>query len=606
MSDDFRGVALARPRIVRADRADGSFILRSEEPLKPYARCIGEWLEFWAREDPHRVFMAERAGSGWRSLTYAEVLSAVRRIGQSLLDLDVAPDAPVVALSDNSLNLGLLSLAAMHVGRRVAVISSGYTRMTSHYERLFALLDRLGPGLLYAEDAEHYAPAISAWKPRCPVVYSIGATGGALSFSKLMKSQPGPAVEAAFQAVTGDTVARVLLTSGSTGTPKLVANTHRMMCANQQMMAQAWLFIDQAKPVALDWLPWSHTFGANHNLNLVLRNGGSLYIDDGRPLPGQIERTIEGILELRPTLSFSVPRGYDVLLPYLERDETLASTFFSRLDMLFCAGAQLPQGTADRLRALALRVRKEPVFFTTGWGATETAPTATSAHFEWTETRNVGVPLPGVDVKFVPSGERYELRVRGPSVFSKYLGDPEKTATAFDAEGFYSLGDAGRLADPNDPNAGVIFEGRIAENFKLTSGTWVPVGMLRVRAVSAFAPYAQDIVVAGHDREEIGLLIFPTAALRKLAGDEASVLCGKALGEHPSVREALAKVLAALGKDAGSSQRPARAVLLSTQPSIEHGEITDKGYVNQRAVLTLRADDVVRLYSDCPSVIHPM
>ena len=601
-----RMALLATPSIDRTDRADGSFVLRSTEPLQPYERCVGDWLEYWAREDGNRIFVAEQAGTGWRLLSYADTLAAVRSVAQSLLDLGVAPDAPVVVLSDNSVNLAILSLAAMHVGRRIAVVSSAYTRMARDHAKLHAILDRLKPGLLYAEQADVYGAAISTWQPHCPVVYTVGEEQvGALSFDRLLSTQPGPAVDAAFQAVTGDTVAKLLLTSGSTGAPKMVPNTHAMLCANQQMIAQCWRFIDRAQPVVLDWLPWSHTFGANHNFNLVLRNGGTLYIDGGRPAPDAIGPTLQALRKVRPTLFFNVPRGYDVLLPYLEADDTLAAALFGRLDMLFFAAAALPQQLAERLRAVAAGVRSAPLFLTTEWGSTETSPVITSAHFETVDTRNIGVPVPGVELKFVPCDHKYELRVRGPSVFPCYLGDLDKTRDAFDEEGFYRMGDAGKLADPENPSAGVIFDGRVSEDFKLTTGTWVSVSTLRANAVAALAPFAQDVVVSGHDRDEVGLLIFPTPTLRALAGYAEPQPCGKSLGEHPAVQAALAEALARLGRNAGSSQRAARAVLLSSPPSIEQGEITDKGYINQRAVLTLRADDVARLYSDCASVIRP-
>ncbi|CAN7658373.1 feruloyl-CoA synthase [Cupriavidus necator] len=599
-------VKLATPDITIDRREDGSFVLRSTQALQPYVRCIGDWLQYWAQEEGTRTFLAERQGDDWCRVSYSDALAAVRRIGQAILDLGIAEDAPIVALSENSINLALLSLGAMHVGRRIAVVSSAYTVVARDHAKLHAILDRLQPGMLYAENFTQYGGAISSWKPACPVVFTHGAQGDALPFSTLLDTPPGIAVDAAFAAVGSDAIARILLTSGSTGVPKLVPNTHRMLCANQQMIAQCWPFVDKAHPVVLDWLPWSHTFGANHNFNLVLRNGGTLYIDSGRPAPGAIEATLKGIREVRPTLFFNVPRGYDVLLPYLEADESLARALFERLDMLFFAAAALPQQCAERLRAVAARVRDVPLFFTTEWGSTETSPVVTSAHFQTTSTRNIGVPVPGVELKFAPCQDKYELRVCGPSIFPGYIGDEAKTREAFDDEGFYCMGDAGKLVDPADPSAGVIFDGRVSEDFKLTTGTWVSVGTLRIAAVSAMTPYAQDAVVSGHDRAEVGLLIFPTAALRALAGDGGGSLCGKSLGQHPAVRQVLSEILAALCKGAGSSQRPARAVLLSTPPSIEQGEITDKGYINQRAVLTLRADDVERLYSDCTSVIYPL
>lgn len=603
-----RAGALAAPQILREDRGDGSFVLRSSELLQPYHRRVGEWLIEWARKTPNAIFLAERDIDGhrntWREVSYAQALDSVRRVGQSLLDLDLPHGGSIVALSDNSVNLALLSLAAMHVGKPVAVVSSAYSRVAKDYTKLHALLDQLAPAVIYAEDGEVYGRAVESYVGRCHVVYSRNVRVGASSFSELEASTATDAVEQAFIAITPETPARLLLTSGSTGKPKVVINTHEMLCANQQMIAQCWRFVDHAQPVVLDWLPWSHTFGANHNFNLVLRNGGSLYIDDGRPMPGMIERTVENIKDVRPTLFFNVPRGYDALLPLLETDPEATAALFERVEMLFFAAAALPQKIADRVRALASTVRDDPVFFTTEWGATETSPVITSAHFATSDSRNIGVPVPGVELKFVPCQDKLEMRVRGPSVFTAYRDDPDRTRAAFDDERFYCIGDAGRLADPGDPNLGVIFDGRVAEDFKLTTGTWVSVGTLRVRAVSALSPYVQDAVITGHDRDEVGLLLFPSAALRALAQDHAGELSGNELACCEAVRQALLAALTGLGAGAGSSQRPTRAMLLSVPPSLEHGEITDKGYINQRAVLTLRASEVERLYSDHHAVIR--
>jgi len=600
--------ALAIPHILREDRDDGSFVLRSADLLQPYHRRVGEWLIEWARKTPNATFVAERdvdnSCNTWREVSYAEAFDKVRRLGQALFNLNLPEGATVVALSDNSVNLALLSLAAMHVGKPIAIVSSAYSRVASDSTKLHALLDQLAPAVIYAEDGGVYGRAIDSYPGRRHVVYTRNVRPGAISFSDLEATAPTDAVEQAFLGVTSQTPARLLLTSGSTGKPKVVINTHDMLCANQQMIAQCWRFVDRAQPVVLDWLPWSHTFGANHNFNLILRNGGSLYIDDGRPVPGMIERTVQNLKDVRPTLFFNVPRGYDTLLPLLEKDPEATSALFERLDMLFFAAAALPQKTADRVRALASTVRDDPVFFTTEWGATETSPVITSAHFSTSDSRNIGVPVPGIELKFVPCQDKLEMRVRGPSVFSIYRDDPERTEVAFDEERFYCIGDAGRLADPNDPNRGVIFDGRVAEDFKLTTGTWVSVGALRVRVVSALNPYIQDAVVTGHDRDEVGLLLFPSMALRALANDHASEMSGDELAACEEVQQALTQALSDFGAGLGSSQRPVRAVLLSTPPSLELGEITDKGYVNQRAVLTLRAEEVERLYSDHHAVIR--
>jgi feruloyl-CoA synthase len=366
----------------------------------------------------------------------------------------------------------------------------------------------------------------------------------------------------------------------------VVINTHRMLCANQQMMAQTWRFLDDEKPVLVDWLPWSHTFGGNHNLHMVLSHGGALYIDEGRPAPGLIEKTLRNLREVRPTLLFNVPRGFDMLLPFLEADDALAAEVMSRLRLAFYAAAALAPSTWQRLEAVARRVRPaQPLWLTTSWGATETSPAITSAHWRLDGAGCIGAPLPGLELKFVPNGDKLEMRVKGVSVFPGYRNAPRETAEAFDDEGYYRIGDAGYLADPARPERGVMFHGRVAEDFKLASGTWVSVGTLRVELVSRLAPLVQDIVVTGHDRSEIGLLVFasPQAAARP----------------REALHAALLRVMRALrDAGAGSSQCPARALVLGAPPDIDAGEITDKGYINQRAVLTRRAAEVERLHGD--------
>jgi feruloyl-CoA synthase len=584
---------LAPPRALRADAADGSFVLRSPELLQPYARCIGEWLERWSAETPDREAFAERvAGGGWRRLTWREARAEVGRIAQSLLDMDLAPGAPLVVLSDNALDHLLLLLAGLHLGRAVCSVSSAYCRLTKDYGKVHGILRALRPALVYTSDARVYGPALQGSDVDAPIVFSEGADGypGALPFATLLQATETPAVMQAFAAVTPDTHAKYLLTSGSTGQPKVVINTHRMLCANQQMIAQAWRFLAVEKPVLVDWLPWSHTFGANHNLNLVLRNGGTLVVDEGRPAPGLIERTVANLRDVQPTLYFNVPRGLDMLLPQLEADAELARRLFERLRMVFYAGAALPQASWERLQALAVKVSGEPIWLTTSWGSTETSPAITSAHWKLERAGVIGGVLPGLELKFVPNGPKLELRVRGVSVFPAYRDAPAATAAAFDDEGFYRIGDAGRLADAERPERGVVFDGRVAEDFKLTTGTWVSVGTLRLRVVTALAPYAQDVVVTGHDRDDVGVLVFPSAAGAALAED--------ALAAH--VAQALAKLKAEGG---GSSQAPQRALVLREPPSADAGEITDKGYINQAAVLQRRAADVQRLHEGGAGIV---
>ena len=587
---------LAPPRTVMEPRPDGSFVLRSPDMLAPYARCVGEWLEHWARHTPEALALAERStDGGWRRLDYGSLRAWVGRVAQGLLDLDLEPQAPVVVLSDNAIDHAVLMLAAMHVGRPVCTVSSAYSRHTQDPSRIRAILQALRPALVYASDAAVYGAALAASDCPAVAVFSHNAAlhAGALSFDALGRAAETPAVMQAFARIEPDDHAKYLLTSGSTGRPKVVINTHRMLCANQQMMRQTWRFLAHEKPVILDWLPWSHTFGGNHNLNLVLCNGGSLTIDDGRPMPGLIERTVRNLREVRPNLYFNVPRGFDMLLPHLEADDTLARQFFERLRMVFYAGAALPQASWARLEAVAARVRDEPVWFTTSWGATETAPAITTAHWRLDRAGVIGLPLPEMALKFVPSGDKLELRVRGTAVFPGYRNEPELTAQAFDEEGYYRIGDAGYLLDPQRPERGVVFNGRVAEDFKLTTGTWVSVGTLRLRLVSALAPLAQDAVITGHDRDEVGALIFPSAQARAL---DAEALAAQ-------LRAALGTLRVSGG---GSSQNVTRVLLLDEPPNADAGEITDKGYINQRAVLVRRAADVQALYATPrdPRVIH--
>ena len=588
-------LGLAPQRVVRVGFDDGSFVLRSPEPLKPYARCVGEWLEQWARDTPDAPAFAERAADGsWRRLSWGQTRAQVGRVAQSLLGLKLMPQAPIVVLSDNAIDHLLLMLAAMHIGRAVCTVSSAYCRLVrdGDFSRIHGILNTLGPALIYASDAAVYASAIAASGQHAVVVFSEGAETfpGAWAFDTLLRTAEGPQVMRAFEAITPDTHAKYLLTSGSTGHPKVVINTHRMLCANQQMVAQAWRFLDHEKPVLVDWLPWSHTFGGNHNLDMVLRNGGLLAIDEGRPLPGMIERTLQNLCDARPTLHFNVPRGIDMLLPLLEADEARASEFLSRLRGVFYAGASLPQSSWDRLQALALRVRGEPLWLTTSWGSTETSPAITSAHWWLEQAGVIGLPLPGTELKFVPAGGKLEMRVRGVNVFPGYRDAPQLTAQAFDAEGYYRIGDAGRLVDEAHPEQGIVFDGRVAEDFKLASGTWVSVGTLRVRLVSALAPWAQDVVIAGHDRADIGLLIFPSPQAAALPAGE--------------LRDKVAQVLRDLREQGGgSSQTPVRALLLDEPPSSAAGEITDKGYIHQRAVLRERAALVDALYAGTPETI---
>ncbi len=602
--------ALLAPRAVqKVDLGDGSgaFVLRCPDALQPHARCVGEWLERWAAQTPDAPAFAEPAGGGgWKTLSWAELRRQVGAVAQALLNMALPAAKPVVVLSDNALDHLVLLLAGMHVGRAVCTVSSGYCRLAGgDFSRVHGILQALDPALVYASDAVTYGPAVqgAAFNPakEPPVlVFSQGAEtlAGALPFSHLLAAQETPAVMQAFAAITPDTHAKYLLTSGSTGHPKVVINTHRMLCANQQMLAQTLRFLDAEKPVLLDWLPWSHTFGGNHNTHLVMRAGGTMYIDDGRPLPGAIERTIAHLRDVQPTIYFNVPRGFEMMLPALEADDALASRFFGRLRMAFYAGAGMPVTTWRRLLDACAKVREEPLWLTTSWGSTETAPAAAFVNWQLDAPGVIGLPLPGVELKFVPvtadPAGKLEMRVRGANVFPGYRNNPAATAAAFDEEGYYRIGDAGHLADEADPLQGIVFNGRVAEDFKLTSGTWVSVGTLRLKVVAAMAPFVQDAVITGHDRSDIGLLLFLTEAGRALTPEQAAA----------HVQQGLRALQA---EHAGSAQTPVRALVLEGPPSMTAGEVTDKGYVNQRLVLQRRAVEVEALYAPGggPRIITP-
>ncbi len=593
-ADFFADPSLLAPRRTeRVELGGGAFLLRHPEPLAPYGRCVGEWLEHWARATPEAPALAEPDGQGgWHTLSWAALRGQVGAVAQALLDLQLPAGRPVVVLSDNAIDHALLMLAAQHIGRPSCTVSSAYCRLAGgDFSRIHAILRTLQPALVYAGDAAVYAPALEHAGIDAVRVFSKGAetVPGALPFSALRAARETAAVAEAFARVTPDTHAKYLLTSGSTGVPKVVINTQRMLCANQQMIAQTLPFLTREKPVLLDWLPWSHTFGSNHNLGIVMKHGGTLYIDDGRPMPALVGRTLAHLKTVQPTIYFNVPRGYEMMLPALEADLDLAHRLLGRLRMLFYAGAGMPPATWARWEALAAQVRPEPLWMTTSWGSTETAPAVTFANWKLDRPGVIGLPMPGAQLKFMPvpgsGGDKLELRIKGDNVTPGYRDNPEATAAAFDEDGFYKIGDAGRLRDEANPHEGVLFDGRVAEDFKLTSGTWVSVGTLRLKLVSALAPWVADAVITGHDRAELGALLFLTDAARALPPAE--------LAER--LRGALAAWAAEGG---GSSQLPSRLRWLDGPPDAASGEITDKGYLNQRLALQRRAAEVEALYAE--------
>jgi len=564
----------APAEVLLEKRADGAVLLRSPQPLRPHARAVGDWLVQWHERAPGRTFLAERKGEGWRRVSYAEAWASARRIGQALLDLGLGPDRPVAILSDNSVEHALLALGAMHAGVPVAPISPAYSLMSKDFAKLGQIFALLRPGLVYASDPEKFAPALAA----------VGAKSTPVA--RLLETNPGSTLEVAFSRLTPDTVAKILFTSGSTGTPKGVINTHRMLTSNQESWAQLWPFLEERVHTLVDWLPWNHTFGGNACFNMVLRNGGTLYIDGGKPAPGLAEITARNLREISPTMYFNVPRGFDLLMPMLEQDAALRANFFRDLDLVFYAGAALPQNLWERLEKLALDQKGGDLAMLSAWGSTETAPMASCVHYPIERAGVVGNPAPGCELKLVPSGGKLEVRVKGPNVTPGYFRRDDLTRAAFDEEGYYRIGDAMRFADPAAPEKGLVFDGRVAEDFKLSTGTWVHVGAVRVKLIAACDPLLQDAVITGHDRDQMGALVFLSPAAAKLAPEV--------------VRARLAAALPALMAEGGSSTHPGRLLVMEEPPQIDAGEITDKGYLNQRAVLERRAALVAKLHQDPP------
>lgn len=586
---------------------DGTILMRSPEALDSYPDKLTERLLHWARVAPDRTFMAQRTNEGdWRRLTYAELLGRVRAIGQALLDRGLSAERPLAILSDNDLEHLQLALAAQYVGVPSAAISPAYALVSTDFAKLRHVLDLLQPGLVFAADGLRFAKAIAATVPagvEVLVATNPPTDCKATLFESLLAVQPTDAVERAHDAVGPDTVAKFLFTSGSTGMPKGVINTQRMLCSNQQMIAQSLPVFAEEPPVFIDWLPWNHTFGGNHNIGITLYNGGSLYIDDGKPVPALIERTVRNLKEIAPTVYFNVPKGFEMLVPYLRADRPLRETFFSRLKMIFFSGAALPQHVWSALEELAVETIGVRIPIISGLGSTETAPFALCANWPVDRSGIIGLPAPGLELKLVPNGQKLEVRVRGPNVTPGYWRMPDISAKAFDDEGYYMMGDAARFIDPEHPGKGLMFDGRISEDFKLTSGTWVSVGPLRGRFIAHFAPYVRDVVIAGHDRDSLaGLVILDIDNCRGLCPDLPADAGVGHIAHAPQVRAAFARLLADfIAQATGSASRIERLVLLDEQPSLDVGEVTDKGSINQRAVLNHRAALVEDLYATSPS-----
>ena len=600
-----RPISFSNPAVTVERRDDGAIFLRPKAQLGDYPTRITDRLHHWAGVEPNRVFMAERdAGGGWRQVTYAQLLISTRRIASALLARGLSADKPIVILSGNSVDHALIAFGALYAGIPFCPVSPAYSLVSRDYGKLSYLMKLLTPGLVFADDATKFSDALAA---NVPLGTEIAASRGAIASREVTKlsdllATPGhPRLDAAHDAIGPDTIAKFLLTSGSTGNPKAVINTQRMICANQVMLRETLAFLKDEPPVIVDWLPWNHTFGGNHNIGLTVFNGGSMYLDEGKPMPGGIEETVKNLREISPTVYFNVPKGYESLLPYLRDDSALRAKFFGRLHAMFFSGAALSPFVWNSLDELAVRETGFRVPMLTGLGATETAPFFMSVNPATSRSGHVGLPVLGNDAKLMPDNGKLEVRAKGPNVTPGYWRQPDLTAKAFDEEGFYKFGDALKPVDPDDFEKGFDFDGRIAEDFKLASGTWVSVGPLRARFVGTCAPLVRDVVIAGINRDEISALVILDLDGCRLINPALPSADLKAAASDPLIRDAFRERFRRLLAGAtGSSTRITRAVLLDTPLSIDAGEVTDKGSINQRAVLDHRSGLIDLLYSSTP------
>lgn len=581
--------------------------VNADVPLGDYPYRMTDRLVQWATQMPERTLYARRdpaLGGEWRHVTFAQALDAARRIGQALLDSGLSADKPLAILSENSLEHALLALGAMYVGVPFCAVSPPYSLISQDFDKLRHVLATITPGMVYASDWMRYGRAIEAVVPAdCAVVTnSVAACAGSaravVSFDALLQTTPTPQVDVAMQATGPDTIVKFLFTSGSTKLPKAVINTQRMICANQQQMLQSMPVLGEEPLVLMDWMPWNHTAGGNHNFYMVVYNGGTLYIDDGKPTPALLNETLRNLREIAPTWYFNVPIGFEAIANAMKTDAALRRNFLGRVRQLFYAGAAMAQPIWDSLYASAEAEFGERVVMTSGLGMTESGPFGLFVTTPHSKAGDLGLPCAGLEIKLVPMGDKLELRYRGPNITPGYWRAAAETAEHFDEEGFFCSGDAVKWIDETDIHQGLKFDGRIAEDFKLATGTFVSVGPLRGKIIAAGAPYIQDVVITGLNLKEVGAMVFPTAAVRTLSDLDASVpladvLCdAKVLAYFQTVLDTLAKTAT------GSASRIARMCLLADPPTIDRGEVTDKGSINQRAVLAHRAETVSALHGD--------
>lgn len=603
----YRQAKLWQPDLKWEERADGSWLIWREDEMAPYPDRMTDRIDHWAEKTPDTVWMAERDGDGWRGKTYAELARDVRRIGQWLLDRGLTTDRPVMILSENTLEHAVLAMAAQYVGIPSAAISPAYALVATDYAKLRGIAEQITPGAVFAQTAAPFADAILRALPEDVIVITTEGQvdGRETTLWSDINTEPTDAVTVAHEASGPDTVVKFLCTSGTTGTPKAVTQTNRMLASNQEIVADCYAFLRDEPPVVCNWLPWSHTAAGNKVFNMVLYNGGTYYIDHGKPTPAGMAETIRNLREVSPNWHLTVPAGFEALAKAMETDDQLRESFFKNLKHMMYAGAGLAQHTWTHLEELAERTVGHKVLMSTGLGSTETAPFSLYCTDPQPGPGNVGIPSQGVVMKLVPVEGKLEVRIKGPNVTPGYWRNPKLTAEAFDQEGFYMLGDALRFAEEGNPWKGFFFDGRIAENFKLQTGTWVAVGALRAKLVDQLAGLASDAVIAGENREHLTALLVPDMA--RLARIATPGTPDDAVLDDTAVRAAIAEKLAEHGKTAGgSSGRVTAAMLMKVPLDLDKGEVTDKGSVNQRAVLRHRADLVERLYAeDDPDVIRP-
>ncbi len=596
----YRQVSIGRSAVEVSER-QGVLQMRSLEPLAPLPERLLDRLVHWAEVRGEQTLLAVRDENGeWQHTSYVQMLNAVRAIAQRLLGFGLSAERPLAILSGNGLQHLQIALGAMYAGIPYCPVSPAYSLMSQDHAKLRHVCDLLQPGLVFVDNASPFQRAIDAVLPAdVPVVTVRGEVAGrrTIDFASLLAQPGGAEAEAAFAATGPDTIAKFLFTSGSTKLPKAVVTSQRMLCANQQMLLQTFPVFGEEPPVLVDWLPWNHTFGGSHNLGIVLYNGGTFYLDDGKPTPQGMAQTLRNLGEISPTAYLTVPKGWEELVNALEQDAALRETFFARIKLFFFAAAGLSQSVWDRLDRIAEQHCGERIRMMAGLGMTEASPSCTFTTGPLSMAGYVGLPAPGCEVRLVPVDGKLEGRFRGPHIMPGYWRAEQQTAEVFDEDGFYCSGDALKLADPSDPQLGLMFDGRIAEDFKLSSGVFVSVGPLRNRAVLEGSPYVQDVVVAAPDRECLGLLVFPRLyECRQLAGLAADASDAEVLASAP-VRGWFADWLQRLNREAtGNATRLEWIALMSQAPSIDRGEITDKGSINQRAVLQWRAEQVEALY----------